>query len=208
MRKTSIVILLMCLLAEASSAQNSVALDALYARMTSSATSMQYTYSLLPSSGVKLSGEGSVMVQDSAYVMKGNGMELYCDGKTVWIVDTEGKEVMIESPAEGDEAYLDNPALLFVNMDKVFRVDGSKRNGSILSYVLSSKVESGVRTASVSIDDSGRTPVMISASFSLSDGSSLDIKIKSMTFSEKKPLTSFFYDISSLNSSWLITDLR
>lgn len=208
MRNISIIIVLLYTFAEALSAQNTDALDTLYSKMTSSEVTMEYAYTLTSGSGVRTIGDGCVSVQGNAYVMKGNGLELYCDGKTVWVIDPEGKEVVIETPAQGEEAYMDNPALLFVNMDKAFLIDGSKRNGSTVSYVLSSKVESGIRTAAVTLEDSGEAPVIKSAVFSLADGSSLDIKIKSMTFSEKKPLTSFFYDISRLDSSWLVTDLR
>ena len=208
MKKISIITVLLCLSAGVLSAQGTGSLSSLYEKMTSSATSMDYSYSLLPSSGMKMTGDGSVTVQGNAYVMDANGLEMYCDGRTVWVVDLEGKEILMETPAEGENAYLDNPALLFVNMDEVFRIDGFRENGNAVTYLLSSKVESGVRTASITLDGSRNDPVITSATFYLSDDSRLDIKIKSMTFSQKKPLTSFFYDISNLDSSWLITDLR
>jgi hypothetical protein len=68
-------------------------------------------------------------------------------------------------------------------------------------------VACGIKAATLSVT-SDPSPVISSAHFILSDGAEMDIKIKSMTFSEKKPLTSFFYDISGLDSSWVITDLR
>ena len=86
-------------------------------------------------------------------------------------------------------------------------VDGVKADGSINTYVLSPKVSCGIKTATLSINASGE-PVITSAVFALADGSGLDIKIKSMTFSDKKPLTSFCFDVSVLDSSWLITDIR
>ena len=125
----------------------------------------------------------------------------------MWIIDPEGKEVIIQSASEGEQAYMDNPALLFVDMPKVFKVDSVRRQGSISTYAMSPAVVCGIRTAVIDVTF-GASPVMTSAHFTLSDGGDLDIKIKSMTFSEKKPLTSFFYDVSGLDSSWLITDLR
>lgn len=187
-------------------AQNDSVLKSLYQKMAASAVSMNYSY-VLQSSGFKTVGNGTVTVQDEAYVMNGDGLQIVCDGKTVWVVDQNGKEVMIETPSEGSQSYMDNPALLFVNLSDTFTVDGVKANGSIDTYVLSPKVPCGIKTATLSINASGE-PVITSAVFALADGSGLDIKIKSMTFSDKRPLTSFYFDVSVLDSSWLITDIR
>ena len=187
-------------------AQNDAVLNSLYSKMASSAVSMDYSY-VLQSSGIKTMGGGTVTVQDSAYVMRGDGLLISCDGKTVWLVDQEGKEVIIETPSEGEQSYMDNPALLFVNLSETFRVEGVKVNGKTYTYVMSPKVSCGIRTATLVIN-SESAPTIERAVFALADDKSLDIKIKSMTFSEKKPLTSYFYDISVLDSTWLITDLR
>jgi outer membrane lipoprotein-sorting protein len=207
MRKISILmIVLLHSLAGALHAQGNAVLNSLYSKMSASCVSMDYSFTM-NSSDVKVVGNGSVMVQDSAYSMTGNGLQIICDGKTVWIIDAESKEVMIESPSQGDEAYMDNPALLFVNLSDAFSVDGVKKNGSVSTYVMSPMVSCGITAATLSVT-SDPSPVISSAHFILSDGAEMDIKIKSMTFSEKKPLTSFFYDISGLDSSWVITDLR
>ena len=187
-------------------AQGNAVLNSLYSKMSASCVSMDYSFTM-NSSDVKVVGSGSVMVQDSAYSMTGNGLQIICDGKTVWIIDAESKEVMIESPSQGDEAYMDNPALLFVNLSDAFSVDGVKKNDNVSTYVMSPMVACGIKAATLSVT-SDPSPVISSAHFILSDGAEMDIKIKSMTFSEKKPLTSFFYDISGLDSSWVITDLR
>ena len=200
------MIVLLHSLAGALNAQGNAVLNSLYSKMSASCVSMDFSFTM-NSSDVKVVGNGSVMVQDSAYSMTGNGLQIICDGKTVWIIDAESKEVMIESPSQGDEAYMDNPALLFVNLSDAFSVDGVKKNGSVSTYVMSPMVSCGITAATLSVT-SDPSPVISSAHFILSDGAEMDIKIKSMTFSEKKPLTSFFYDISGLDSSWVITDLR
>ena len=207
MKKISILlIVLLHSFAGALQAQGNAGLNSLYSKMAASCVSMDYSFTM-NASGVKAVGNGSVMVQDSAYDMTGNGLQIICDGKTVWIIDAESKEVMIESPSQGDEAYMDNPALLFVNLSDAFSVDGVKKNGSVSTYVMSPMVACGIKAATFSVT-SDPSPVISSAHFILSDGAEMDIKIKSMTFSEKKPLTSFFYDVSGLDSSWVITDLR
>ena len=207
MKKISILlIVLLHSFAGALQAQGNAGLNSLYSKMAASCVSMDYSFTM-NASGVKAVGNGSVMVQDSAYDMTGNGLQVICDGKTMWIVDPDGKEVIIESPSQGEQAYLDNPALLFVNLSEAFKVDGVRENGGVSTYVLSPMVPCGIKAATVSVT-SGNSPVISSAHFLLSDGGEMDIKIKSMTFSEKKPLTSFFYDVSGLDQSWLITDLR
>ena len=187
-------------------AQDDAVLQSLYARMADSCVSMDYSY-VMHTSDVKTAGEGSLMLQDSNYVMRGNGLQINCEGNLMWIIDPEGKEVIIQSASEGEQAYMDNPALLFVDMPEVFKVSTVKRSGTVNTYCLSPAVACGIKTALIDVI-SGISPVMTSAHFSLSEGGELDIKIKSMTFSEKKPLTSFFYDVSGLDPSWLTTDLR
>ena len=208
MKKIFIVLpMLLFAFAGASASEDAGLFGLLYSKMKSSSVSMQYTYSL-SSSGVRTVGEGNVVIQDNSFVMKGNGLEIYCDGKTMWVVDPEGKEVMIESPVEGERSYLDNPLLLFVNMQEVFDVGAGVRDGNVFRYSLTPKVSCGIDSASVAVKDSETSPVVTEAHIALDDGSGLDIRIKSMTFNDKKPLTSFYYDISVLDSSWMITDLR
>ena len=207
MKKISILFMvLLQFFAGALSAQNDSVLQSLYMRMTDSCVTMDYSY-VLQSSDIKTTGDGNILLQGSNYVMKGNGLQINCEGNTMWIIDPEGKEVIMQSASEGEQAYMDNPALLFVNLSDAFSVDGVKKNGSVSTYVMSPMVSCGITAATLSVT-SDPSPVISSAHFILSDGAEMDIKIKSMTFSEKKPLTSFFYDISGLDSSWVITDLR
>ena len=207
MKRISIfVIVLLYSVTGALCAQNNSVLNILYQNIGKSSVQMDFSYALNVS-GVNSAGNGTVTFQDGAYVMKGNGLQIICDRKTAWVVDQAGKEVIIETPAQGEQSYLDNPALLLVNLTDAFNVSGVTVSGSLYTYNLSPKVNCGVKSAVITIK-SQTVPVIASAVFVLSDDEKLDIKIKSMTFSEKKPLTSFFFDISVLDSSWLITDLR
>ena len=61
-------------------------------------------------------GDGNILLQGSNYVMTGNGLQINCEGNTMWIIDPEGKEVIMQSASEGEQAYMDNPVLLFVDM--------------------------------------------------------------------------------------------
>ena len=200
------VLVLLYSLTGALYAQNKSVLNTLYQSIEDSAVSMDFSY-VLNVSGINTVGDGTLLVQDGAYIMKGNGLQINCDKKNVWVIDLAGKEVILETSAQGEQSYLDNPALLLANLSETFDVEKVAVLDSVYTYYLSPRVSCGVTDANISIKDSTR-PVISSASFVLSDGGKLDIKIKSMTFSQKKPLTSFYYDISLLDSSWLITDLR
>lgn len=53
---------------------------------------------------------GTLILEGNCYFAKGNGIEIYCDGKTRWTVDPEEKEVYIEEAGgikeilEGDDS--------------------------------------------------------------------------------------------------------
>jgi len=74
----------------------------------------------------KVQGSGTATIQEGKYIVKGNGLEIYCDGVNRWTVDPDAKEVYIE-PA-GDEAEI------FSNLSQYLKgVEGLKFDGSNLS---------------------------------------------------------------------------
>ena len=81
--------------AGALSAQDTKLLDKLYSDMSSSCVEMTYTYET-EVSGVKAVGEGKLDVQGDMWTMTGNGIQMWCDGKTLWVADPSLKEVVIE----------------------------------------------------------------------------------------------------------------
>ena len=50
--------------------------------------------------------------------MNGNGIEIFCDGKTTWMLDEQAKEVIIESAESNSAGYLANPVLLLMNLEE------------------------------------------------------------------------------------------
>lgn len=61
--------------------------------------------------------------------MNGNGIEIFCDGKTTWMLDAEAKEVFIESADSPSAGYLANPVLLLMNLEEnsvSYEVDGNR----------------------------------------------------------------------------------
>ena len=80
-------------------------------------------------SGINTRGNGSVEVQGNAYHMVGNGVEIYCDGMTTWMIDESSKEVFVEAADTQTAGYLANPVILLMNLeDNVasYKVDGDK----------------------------------------------------------------------------------
>ena len=73
-------------------AQGTSVLGQLCAKMASSAAVMNYEYTLA-SSNVKNLGNGVLTAQQRMYLMQGNGLKIYCNASTVWVVDEEGKEI-------------------------------------------------------------------------------------------------------------------
>lgn len=206
-RKLIVYALVGCGLYGTAAAQGKSVLEQLCARMSDEAAVLDYSYSL-DMSGMKTTGSGTLTVQGQSYVMKGNGISIYCNASALWVVDDAGKDVLVDNVAQEMDAALSNPVLLLANLSSVFSIDSPSRNGSSLIYALSPKTDCGIVSGEVSIDTSGASPVFSSGWFKTSDGALLDIKIKSMTFVPKKPLTFYTLDISGLDSSWMITDLR
>ncbi len=75
-------------------------------------------YSMEVTESAKLSGNAVVTIQDNAYRMSGNGIEAYCDGSSIWMLDNEAKEVYIESVGSASESYLSNPAQVLKELSK------------------------------------------------------------------------------------------
>lgn len=207
MKRLIITSLLLCGICMTMVAQGTSVLEQLCVKMAGSAASLNYEYTLT-ASDVKTLGAGVLTAQQKMYLMQGNGLKIYCNGSTIWVVDQEGKEIMIDNVARGTDAYLSNPALLLADISNVFSVGAPIKNGATLTYKLTPKSECGILSGTVVLNTSGAAPVFSSGSFNMSDGGQLDIKIKSMTFSEKKPLTFYTLDLSGFDSSWIITDLR
>lgn len=206
MKRLYIFLLSICFCCVMTAQQKSL-LEDLRQKMAGNSSVISYEY-VLEADGIRTGGSGVLTTQDQAYRMSGNGLDIMCNGTAVWVMDTAGKEVVIESVAEGTDAYMMNPALLFTDLESLFNVGTPVSDGALKTYSLTPKASCGISSGKVSVDNSGKVPVFSSGSFCLSDGSSLTIKIKSMTFSEKKPLTFYTLDISGLDSSWMITDLR
>ena len=179
--------------------------DRLYRSLSSSFVEIVYTYSA-EVQGVKIVGNGTLQIQGNMWHNDGNGLEMWCDGSTVWTADHSLKEAVIESVYE-DESIVSNPALMFVRMPDMFKVVKSldSKDGKAVIYVLKPIEDAPIEYFNVEIMKSDSS--IRSGSFALEDGSAVQIKVQSMSVKEKRSVTAF-RPSQIFDSSWVVTDLR
>ncbi len=187
------------------------------------ANEVSFSYSYEMRSGTVLKGSGNADVQGDMFRISGNGMEIICDGASRWTVDRSAEEVVIESVESGNEISVqDNPALLVLALDKYFKVQSSStsvedgKKMTKVDFVPLGKMSFGMAAGAKSLEpvsltvwfSDGVKPVVTKATVKMKDGSLVEIRIPSMTFSQKKPASFFRFDDSKSGSSWVVTDLR
>lgn len=181
-------------------AQNTSLLDSMYADFASGCVTLDFSYSIKTGASDIL-GKGTVAFQDNAYHMTGNGIEICCDGKDVWLMDPKAKEVYIEAVGEGTDAFLQNPALLFTGLKDNFSVSGVK-DGHIFELV--PKVDCGIDECTVRMNKDGN---LSSGEFIMSEGQIVSVDVSAIKKSDRKDISSF-RPTRSFDSSWMVTDLR
>lgn len=184
-------------------AQNLI--DTMYAKVMESHVEMVYSYSVRVS-GINTVGQGVLYAQDDLWHVDGNGIQMWCDGSSIWLVDPSLKEVVIE-PAVQDADYLSNPALLFTRMHACFNVRMARTSGDgdTMLYVLEPIHSGDIDYCNIEVFKKDAS--IKSATFAMTDGNLLNIDVSSMAFSPKKS-QAMFRPRNDFDSSWIITDLR
>lgn len=175
-------------------------------KVKSSCVSFDYTYAV--KNNLNMKGGGHVTVQDGSFVMTGNSLEMHCDGKTVWTLDDEAEEMVIESVGES-EGVTSNPAVLVSSLDNAFTAGpmepsvfkGKKVDMSVLTPKPS---VSGIKTLNLYF--SGEK--LVGAVLVSDDGTTTEFGISNIKFSSKKPLSFFSFSDKAPGPSWVVTDLR
>ena len=192
--------------------QDKSLLDKLYDDFSRNLVTLDISY-VLEMSSTDITGEGKVEFQGNAYHLSGNGIEVYCDGKDVWLVDPSAKEVYIEPVSEGVDAYMQNPALLFTGLKENFEVVNVKEGGHIrepgvkdIVYDLMPKVSCGIDECSIQLKKDG---TLYYGTFVMSEGQAdiIRVKVDSIKKSDRKDI-SYFRPTRSFDSFWMVTDLR
>lgn len=151
-----------------------------------------------------ISGETVLLVQGNMYHVRGNGLNVYNNGSTVWTVDELAREVIIERSSDVEQDYMSNPVLLLSKMDEYFKVQSQTTVNSKYVYVLESIASCGISKLTLTLLSDGK---VVSGEFTLNDGNVLSVKVLSMKKAEEKPV-SFFSPQTKFGSDWVVTDLR
>jgi hypothetical protein len=189
------------------SAQDNSLLDRMCDNVASSCVSLDYSYTARVS-GIDKKASGTLMSQDENWTLKGNGVDMYCDGSTVWVVDPALKEVVIESlEDERQTEFLTNPARIVVGLRDSFKVNTANPSSDGKSVVFSLVPLKGGDVEYLNVDIYKDTALIRNMSFAMKDGTLVKIEVSSMKLTPKvsdeafRPQTVF-------DSKWIITDLR
>ncbi len=170
--------------------------------------SFGYTYSM--SGQVPLSGSGTVRLQGDAFVMQGDGLEVYCDGTTRWTVDTVAEECYIEGVDPDGRDYEANPALLVGAVDKAFKLrktaSATFNSRKVTEAVLVPVANGGNITELSLMMASDKKPEGILVK--TSDGNVITVVVKDFAVGGKAPVKDFGYDTKKLGDGYIVTDLR
>lgn len=169
---------------------------------------VSYSYKIISSTNIK--GSGTLRLQDDAFYMNGDGLEIWCDGKTRWTLDRAAEEMAVESVSESESgAAAVDPALVLTSLDTHFNVVSSSSEADGLTKVRFSPLSGALEISSLTAwFKSAKLPVLSKADVVMEDGTVLEFVFTSMTYSEKVPVSEFSFDMKNASKSWIITDLR
>lgn len=204
---TSLIASALLLISGMTDAQNTSLLDRLYAKMSDSCLEMSYSYDARIS-GVHNQGSGLLRSQGLMWEMDGNGVTMYCDSKSVWIIDPTMKEAVIEPLQEEESSqWISNPAVMLSRMKDIFKVAESleSQDDKAVVFVLEPLNKGYIDYCNLEIFKSGNS--IRRATIALSDGNLIKIEVSSMKLTPKVSDEEFLPRME-FDPSWIVTDLR
>lgn len=116
------ILLFSCLICQAQDAM------AFKEMVGSNLLSFDFTYEV--TGNVPLKGSGTVVAQKDCFIVKSNGVDVYCDGKSKWTVDEKAKEVYIEN---AEDIFKSFPQLSDIKNDggRISAVHKDPRTGAV-----------------------------------------------------------------------------
>ncbi|MGN1215021.1 MAG: outer membrane lipoprotein carrier protein LolA [Candidatus Cryptobacteroides sp.] len=189
-------------------------MESFFAKVSSSLVSFGYSF-VCRTSDSRMTGDGEVMLQDDCFLARGNGLEIRCDGQTLWTLDTVAEEAVVETVSSRTDALLANPAMLIVSAGEYFNVSSS--GPATFAGQPADKVSLTPKTAPKSSSDiSGLTLyfrkgtlLLVGAEAGMKDGTFSTFTLNNFKYSDKlQEKESFRLDEKTLGSSYVVTDLR
>lgn len=174
-----------------------------------SASRVSFSYDYATKGKVSLKGSGSAIVHNDGFVLKADGLKVWCDGKGRWTMDSVAKEVVVESVEDSGRDYMTDPALLLTGVEDNFKLVSSPEEVIVegkyrMMFHLKPKVPSELKDIRLFFDDK----ILVSAIVSVKDGTETYFEIRDLKFDKMSSGAEFRFDEKSLDSSWVITDLR
>lgn len=135
----------------------------------------------LKQDGKSYKTDGDVMVQGAAFVLTADGLKVYNDCATMWVIDTKAKEVTVDQGSTAD--FVSDPlaALPFfgINTNKATVKTVSDADGALRGYDIT-----------------------------LSSGSMVLLRIKKKERVGDGPLSDFSFDVSTLSKGYVVNNLK
>lgn len=189
-------------------------LSAFVDKVSVSLVSFDYSFTM-PTKKARMTGEGTVKVQGDSFLVDGNGLEIWCDGKTRWTIDRISEEALVESVDDSYDSYATNPALMIASIDNAFMEESfgsSKFGGKVVDASVltpANKGKGSMDIAGLKLFFKSGTTILIGAEVTLNDGSVSEFTITNLKFEGAgKTKESFRFDEKTLDSSYVVTDLR
>lgn len=189
-------------------------LSAFVDKVSVSLVSFDYSFTM-PTKKARMTGEGTVKVQGDSFLVDGNGLEVWCDGATRWTIDRISEEALVESVDDSYDSYATNPALMIASIDDAFREESfgsSKFGGKVVDASVltpANKGKGSMDIAGLKLFFKSGTTILIGAEVTLNDGSVSEFTITNLKFEGAgKTKESFRFDEKTLDSSYVVTDLR
>ena len=188
-------------------AQDVSLLEKMCAGLADACVTLDYTYTARIS-GIDNNAQGTLVSQDDKWTVKGSGLEMFCDGSAVWVIDPALKEAVIEPVAEQEKVDLfTNPARIVMNISDSFNVNVSNGSADGRAQIFSLRPKEDTEIEYLNVEIWKDSATVRSMSFAMKDGTLVTIQVSSMKLTPKvsdetfKPR--FVFD-----SKWLVTDLR
>lgn len=153
---------------------------------------------------------GTVQAQGHAFKMVNPQLELFCDGKSKWILSTEINELTIFPNDTSDTDLVENPIGFLTSLGTQtssysYSARLKESNGNWVVELIPSNKIMPYKSVLVGIDKVSNLPVKIE--YTAKDGSSYVVVIKSFKPSSGWPLDSFIFPANRMKGL-VVTDLR
>lgn len=94
--KKALFILISLLVCSFSAFAQTEEIDEILPLLSTNRVSLDYECTIL-NNNMPVNYSGHLIVEGGCFILKGNGLEIYCNGETRWTVDNKTKEVYIEN---------------------------------------------------------------------------------------------------------------